>query len=74
MEEASASAGKPLRGMHAEDVPGVHLLAACAHQTRTVLAQAATEGTGHELVGVKAVLVALPARLLCGHVVTGDAL
>ena len=55
-------------------MPGVHLVAAFAHQTRTVLAQAATQGKGHELAGVKAVLAALPARLLGGHVVTGDAL
>jgi uncharacterized protein YoaH (UPF0181 family) len=72
--EALAIDGKTLRGIHGEEVPGVHLVAAFAHQTRTVLAQAAPEGKGHELAGVKAVLAALPARLLCGHVVTGDAL
>lgn len=72
--EALAIDGKTLRGIHGEEVPGVHLVAAFAHQTRTVLAQAATQGKGHELAGVKAVLAALPARLLCGHVVTGDAL
>lgn len=73
-EEAIAIEGKTLRGIHGEEVPGVHLVAAFAHQTRTVLAQAATKGKGHELAGVKAVLAALPARLLCGQVVTGDAL
>ena len=73
-DEAMASDGKPLRGMPGEEVPGVPLVAAFAHQTRPVLAQAATEGKGHELAGVKAVLAAFPARLLCGHVVTGDAL
>jgi hypothetical protein len=73
-EEAIAIDGKTLRGIHGEEVPGVHLVAAFAHQTRTVLAQAATEGKGHELAGVQAVLAALPARLLSGHVVTGDAL
>jgi uncharacterized protein YoaH (UPF0181 family) len=60
--EAIAMDGKTLRGIHGEEVPGVHLVAAFAHQTRTVLAQAATEGKGHELAGVKAVLAALPAR------------
>lgn len=72
--EAIAIDGKTRRGIHGEAVPGVHLVAAFAHQTRTVLAQAATEGKGHELAGVKAVLASLFARLLCGHVVTGDAL
>ena len=72
--EAIATLGKTLRGIHGEEVPGVHLVAAFAHQTRPVLAQAATEGKGHELAGVKAVLAVLPARLLCGQVVTGDAL
>ena len=73
-DEAIAIDGKTLRGIHGEEVPGVHLVAAFAHQTRRVLAQAATEGKGHELAGVKAVLATLPARLLSGHVVTGDAL
>jgi hypothetical protein len=74
VEEAMASDGKTLRGLHGEEVPGVHLVAAFAHQTRTVLAQAAPVGKGHELAGVEAVLAVLPARLLCGQVVTGEAL
>jgi hypothetical protein len=49
-------------------------VAAFAHQTRVVLAQAETTGKGHELAGVEAVLAALPDRLLSGRVVTGDAL
>jgi hypothetical protein len=44
--------------LHGEQVPGIHLVAAFAHQTRTVLAQVATRGKGHELTGVEAVLVA----------------
>jgi DDE family transposase len=52
----------------------VHLVAAYAHQTHLVLAQAETAGKGHELAGVQAVLAALPGRLLSGRVVTGDAL
>jgi hypothetical protein len=73
-EEAIAIDGKTLRGIHGEEVPGIHLVAAFAQQTRTVLAQVATQGKGHELAGVEAVLAALPTRLLCGHVITGDAL
>jgi hypothetical protein len=72
--EALAIDGKTLRGIHGEQIPGVHLVAAYAHQTRLVLAQAETVGKGHELAGVAAVLAALPGRLLAGRVVTGDAL
>ncbi len=73
-EEALAIDGKTLRGIHGEEIPGVHLVAAYAHQTRVVLAEAETVGKGHELAGVQAVLAALPSRLLAGRVVTGDAL
>jgi len=73
-EEAIAIDGKSLRGIHGEEIPGVHLVAAFAHQTRVVLAQAETTGKGHELAGVEAALAALPATLLAGRVVTGDAL
>lgn len=73
-DEALAIDGKTLRGIHGEEIPGVHVVAAFAHQTRVVLAETETRGKGHELSGVKAVLAALPARLLHGRVVTGDAL
>jgi len=73
-DEALAIDGKTLRGLHGEAIPGVHLVAAYAHQTRVVLAEAETVGKGHELAGVRAVLAELPARLLSGRVVTGDAL
>lgn len=73
-DEALAIDGKTLRGIHGEAIPGVHLVAAYAHRTRVVLAQAETVGKGHELAGVEAVLAALPAGLLAGRVVTGDAL
>jgi hypothetical protein len=63
-----------LRGIHGEEIPGVHLVAAVAHQTRVVLAQAETVGKGHELAGVATVLAELPARLLSGRVITGEAL
>jgi hypothetical protein len=73
-DEAIAIDGKTLRGIHGEEIPGVHLVAAFAHQTRVVLAQAETRGKGQELAGVDTVLSDLPARLLGGRVVTGDAL
>jgi hypothetical protein len=73
-DEALAIDGKTLRGIHGEEIPGVHLVAAYAHQSRVVLAQAETIGKGHELAGVEAVLATLPAQLLAGRVVTGDAL
>lgn len=73
-EKALAIDGKTLRGLHGEELPGVHLVAAYAHQTQVVLAQAETVGKGHELAGVQAVLAALPGRLLAGRAVTGDAL
>jgi hypothetical protein len=73
-DEALAVDGKTLRGIHGEEMPGVHLVAAFAHQPRVVLAQAETAGKGHELAGVAAVLAELPARLLSGRVITGDAL
>jgi len=72
--EALAIDGKTLRGIHGEQIPGVHVVAAYAHETRLVLAQAETVGKGHELAGVQAVLAGLPGRLVSGRVVTGDAL
>lgn len=72
--EGIALDGKTLRGIHGEEIPGVHLVAAYAHQTRMVLAQTATEGKGNELAGVKQLLREIPEHLLAGHVVTGDAL
>ncbi|HUY76321.1 MAG TPA: ISAs1 family transposase [Ktedonobacterales bacterium] len=71
-DEALAIDGKTLRGIHGEEIPGVHLVAAFTHQTRLVLAQTEPVGKGHELAGVDAVLAALPARLLSGRVITGD--
>lgn len=74
-DEALAIDGKTLRGIHGEEIPGVHLVAAYAPQTCVVLAQAETVGKGgHELAGVQAVLAALPGRLLSGRVITRDAL
>jgi len=70
-DDALALDGKTLRGIHGEDIPGVHLVAAYAHQAAVVVAQLRTEGKGQELAAVKHVLAALP---LAGRVVTADAL
>jgi len=62
--------GKTLRGMHGEELPGVHLVAAYAHQRGVVLGQRPAPGEGEELAAVKAVLEGLDLR---GQIVTGDA-
>jgi len=69
--EAIALDGKTLRGIHGEELPGVHLVAAFAHQSGIVLAEEAAPGKGQELAAVEAVLAHLDVE---GHVVTGDAL
>jgi hypothetical protein len=69
--DAVAVDGKTLRGIHGEDVPGVHLVAAYAHGAGAVLAQVAAPGKGQELAAAQALLADLP---LAGRVVTGDAL
>jgi len=63
--------GKTLRGIHGKDVPGVHLVAAYAHESATVLAQIRTEGKGQELAAAARLLDQLP---LAGRLITGDAL
>lgn len=69
--DAVALDGKTLRGIHGDQVPGVHLVAAYAHQAGAVLAQACSPGKGQELAAVTVVLASLP---LAGRLVTGDAL
>jgi hypothetical protein len=68
--------GKTLRGAGGHGagggyVPGVHLVAAYAHQAQAVLAQLRAAGKGHEVAAAQAVLAQVP---LGGRVVTGDAL
>lgn len=63
--------GKSLRGLHGDGVPGVHLVAAYAHDAQAVVAQVRTEGKGQELAGAKALLDQVP---LDGRMVTADAL
>jgi hypothetical protein len=73
VEPVSALAldGKTLRGIHGDEVPGVHLVAAYAHETGVVLAQLAAPGKGHELAAAATLLDMVP---LAGRVVTADAL
>lgn len=68
--EALAMDGKTLRGIHGEELPGVHLVAAYAHQSGVVVGQQASRGKGYELAAAQSLLEALP---LAGRVVTGDA-
>ena len=68
--EALAIDGKTLRGIHGEDLPGVHLVAASAHQSGIVVGQKDTAGKGHELSTMPLLLEQLP---LAGRVVTADA-
>jgi len=63
--------GKTLRGIHGEEVPGVHLVSAYAHRKGVVLDQQAAPGKGQELEAVREILKRLEVG---GQVVTGDAL
>jgi len=63
--------GKTLLGIHGEELPGVHLISAYAHQRGMVLAQRAAPGKGRELEAVRAVLESLDLK---GQIITGDAL
>jgi len=69
--EGIAVDGKTLRGIHGEQIAGVHLISAFAHQRGIVLAQRAAPGQGRELEAARAVLESLDLR---GQIVTGDAL
>ncbi len=68
--EALAIDGKTLRGIHGEDLPGVHLVAAYAHKSGMVVGQKDTTGKGNELTTMPLLLDQLP---LVGRVVTADA-
>jgi DDE_Tnp_1-associated/Transposase DDE domain len=70
-EEAIAIDGKSLRGIHGEEVPGVHLVSAYGQRSRVVLAQVWVENKGQELAAVRQILDQLPLR---GRLVTMDAL
>lgn len=68
--EAVAIDGKTLRGIHGEQLPGVHLVAAYAHQAGIVVGQQAVGEKGNELNAIPALLGQLDLQ---DRVVTGDA-
>jgi len=63
--------GKTLRGIHGEEVAGVHLVSGYAVHARAVLEEIACQGKGHELDGVRQLIERLPLE---GNLVVGDAL
>jgi hypothetical protein len=63
--------GKTLRGIHGEDIPGAHLVAAYSHRAGAVVGQLRSAGKGHELGAAKRLLGEVP---LAGRLVTADAL
>ena len=63
--------GKTLRGIHGEEIAGVHLVSAYATRSGAVLAQVAAPGKGQELAAAKTVLSQLPLE---DRVVVADAL
>jgi len=63
--------GKTLRGVQGHEIPGVHLLAAYAHEARTVLDQIPVDAKTNEH---KAALELLDLIPLQGKVVVGDAM
>ena len=68
--DALAIDGKRLRGIHGEQLPGVHLVAAYAHQSGIVLGQQAVAHKRNELEAVYRLLSRLDLK---DRVVTGDA-
>ena len=62
--------GKALRGIHGDQLPGVHLVAAYAHQAGIVVGQQAVGEKRNELDAVAGLLRQLDRP---GLVVTGDA-
>ena len=68
--ESLAIDGKRLRGIHGEQLPGVHLVAAYAHQSGIVLGQQAVAHKKNELEAVYQLLSRLDLK---DRVVTGDA-
>lgn len=63
--------GKRLRGTQGHELPGVHLLAAYAHEAAMVLGQTAVKATTNEHKTALKLLDILPVE---GKIVTGDAM
>jgi DDE_Tnp_1-associated/Transposase DDE domain len=70
-DEPLAVDGKTLRGIHGEEIPGVHLVSVYAVGAGAVLAQIAAEGKGQELAAAKKALAEAPLE---GRIVMADAL
>lgn len=70
-KEPLALDGKTLRGIHGEEIAGVHLVAAFAHQSGAVVGQAQSPGKGQELAAGREVVTELP---IAGRVLTLDSL
>lgn len=70
-DEPLAVDGKTLRGIHGEEIPGVHWVAVYAVRAGAVLTQMRAREKGAELPATKAALAQVD---LAGHVVMGDAL
>ena len=68
--EAVAIDGKALRGIHGDQLPGVHLVAAYAHKAGIVLGRQAVGEKKNELDAVAGLLGQLDLQ---GRVATGDA-
>ena len=70
MAQAVAIDGKALRGIQGHEVPGVHVLAAYAHEAKAVLDQVPVGAKTNEHKAALALLDLVPVK---GKVVTGDA-
>ena len=68
--EALAVDGKSLRGIHGEQIPGVHLVSAFSHQSGVVVGQQSVEDKGGELGALRHLFDEVDIN---GRVVTGDA-
>ncbi len=68
--EALAVDGKSLRGIHGEQIPGVHLVSAFSHHTGVVVGQVSVEDGGGELGALRRLLEEVEVN---GRVITGDA-
>ena len=68
--EALAVDGKSLRGIHGEEIPGVHLVSAFSHRSGLVIGEKSVGDKGGELGAFRQLLGELDIE---GRVVTGDA-
>ena len=66
-----SSTAQALRGIHGEEIPGVHLVSAYASRAGAVLTRVAAPGKGQELAAAKEALHRIPLK---GRVVVADAL